>query len=135
MNLLELSDATALIGRILIAYVFIPSGIEKLIFFSRTVVGMSSRRLPAPAVLCGLTVLLQIAGGTLLLIGLQARWAAALLALFTLLSGIVYHNYWNAVGEERRLQKLSFEKNIGMVGGLLALVAFGPGQIVLDIFQ
>jgi uncharacterized membrane protein YphA (DoxX/SURF4 family) len=32
---------------------------------------------------------------------------------------------------EHRLQKFSFDKNIGIVGGLLAFAAFGPGRFAI----
>lgn len=54
------------------------------------------------------------------------------LRTFTLVSSFFFHNYWAMPAEQQMMQQLMFMKNVGIVGGLLAIAAFGAGAYSLD---
>ena len=131
MNALQ--NPLSLIGRLLLAYVFIPAGVSKLgAGFAGTVGYISSKGLPMPEVLAALAIVVEIGAGIALLIGFKARWAALLLALFTLSAAVFFHNYWGVPADQVMVQKLMFNKNLGIAGGLLAIAALGAGALGLD---
>jgi putative oxidoreductase len=93
---------------------------------------MASKGLPAVEVLLALTIVLELGGGLMLLIGWKARWAALAIAGFTLLAALLFHNYWAMPEAEQMMQRLMFVKNLGIAGGLLMVFAFGPGRLSVD---
>ena len=123
---------TALIGRILVAYLFIPAGIGKLTGFAGTVGYITSKGLPMPEVAAGLAIVVELGVGLMLLVGFQTRWAALVLTLFTLAAGFFFHNYWAVPADQAMVQQLMFNKNVAIAGGLLAFAAFGAGAFSLD---
>ena len=122
----------ALIGRLLLAYLFIPAGIGKLTGFAGTVGYITSKGLPMPEVAAGLAIVVELGVGLMLLVGFQTRWAALVLTLFTLAAGFFFHNYWAVPADQAMVQQLMFNKNVAIAGGLLAFAAFGAGAFSLD---
>ena len=120
-----------LIGRILIALLFIPSGLAKLAGFSGTMAYVASAGLP-PAFGAIIAILVEVVLGAALLVGWQARWVALIMALFTIGSAIFFHNFWAAPPDEQLMQNIHFFKNMAVAGGLLFVFAFGPGAYSLD---
>ena len=127
-----LAAAIALIGRLLLAYLFIPAGIGKLTGFAGTVGYITSKGLPMPEVAAGLAIVVELGVGLMLLVGFQTRWAALVLTLFTLAAGFFFHNYWAVPADQAMVQQLMFNKNVAIAGGLLAFAAFGAGAFSLD---
>ena len=130
MNALQ--NPLALIGRLLLAYMFIPAGIGKIGGFAGTGGYISSKGLPMPEVGAVLAILVEIGAGALLLVGLQTRWAALILSVFTVAAGLFFHNYWAVPADQVMTQTLLFTKNLAIAGGLLAFAAFGAGAFSLD---
>ena len=128
----SLQNPIALIGRLLLAYLFIPAGIGKLTGFAGTVGYITSKGLPMPEVAAGLAIVVELGVGLMLLVGFQTRWAALVLTLFTLAAGFFFHNYWAVPADQAMVQQLMFNKNLAIAGGLLAFVAFGAGGFSLD---
>ena len=77
-------------------------------------------------------IVAELGLGLLLLVGYQARWAALGLAIFVAVITPLFHNYWAMPEAQQMMQKLNFTKNLGLVGGLLAFYAFGPGRLSID---
>ena len=125
-------DWAALVGRILLAAIFITSGFGKIGGFEGTAGYIASKGLPMPQVLAALTILVELGGGILLVVGWKARWAALAIALFTVLAALLFHNYWTYAEPERMGQYINFWKNIAIVGGMLMVFAFGPGRYGVD---
>ena len=69
-------DAMALVGRILIALLFVPSGWGKIVGFSGTVGYIASKGVPLPEVCAAIAIAAELGLGLLLLVGYQPRWAA-----------------------------------------------------------
>lgn len=125
-------DALALIGRILIAVLFIPAGFGKLTGFAGTVGYIGSAGLPLPQLGAALAIVVELGLGLALLVGFKTRLAAAVLAVFTLAASFFFHNYWVLPADKAMVQQLMFMKNVAITGGLLAFVAFGAGRFSVD---
>ena len=125
-------DWAALVGRILLALVFIPAGFSKVGGFAGTAGYIASKGLPLPEVGAAIAIAVEIIAGIALLLGWKARWAALALAVFTLAATVFFHAFWSVPPEQHMTQYLMFMKNIGIVGGLLMVYAFGPGRLSVD---
>ena len=125
-------DVAALVGRLLLAAIFITSGFGKITGFEGTVGYIASKGLPLPQVAAIIAIVAELGGGILLAIGYKARWAALALAVFTLAAGFLFHDYWAADAAQKMGQQINFWKNVAITGGFLMAYAFGPGRYSLD---
>ena len=128
----SLQNPLSLIGRALLALLFIPAGFSKIAGFSGTVGYIASKGVPLPEVAAALAIAIELGLGLLLLVGFQARWAALGIAIFTFVISFIFHNFWGVPAEQVMAQQQAFFKNIAVVGGLLMVVAFGPGGFSFD---
>ena len=122
----------SLIGRVLLAVLFIPAGFGKLTGFAGTVGYIASKGVPLPELAAAAAVGVELGLGMLLLIGWQTRWAALGMALFTLVITFIFHKFWGIPAEQVMQQQQSFFKNIAVVGGLLTVAAWGAGGWSFD---
>ncbi len=127
-----MNNALNLIGRILLAALFLPAGLSKLLGFEGTVGYIESVGLPLPAVGAAAALAVEILGSIALIVGFQTRIVAAVLAVFTVVASVFFHAFWAAAPEQAFVQQLLFFKNIGVVGGLLVLASTGAGAWSLD---
>ncbi|HKX39870.1 MAG TPA: DoxX family protein [Burkholderiaceae bacterium] len=125
------NNGVALIGRILLALIFILSGFGKIAGFAGTAGYIASKGLPMASVLAALTIVVELGGGLALLTGFHARWAALALAVFSVLAALIFHNFWAVPAEQAMNQNIHFMKNIAIAGGMLMVFAFGPGSLSL----
>jgi putative oxidoreductase len=116
-----------LVGRVLMASIFILSGLSKLAAAAATQGYIASAGLPAPVLAYVVAVAVEVGGGLLLLVGFRTWVVAAVLAAFTLATAFAFHH---AFGDQN--QFIHFFKNLAMAGGLLQVVAFGAGSYSLD---
>ena len=121
-----------LVARLLMVALFLPAGLNKNSGFEGTVGYIASVGLPLATAGAVLAIVIEIVGPLLLLVGLQTRWAALMLAGFTVLATVLFHNFWAMPAEQQFVQQLMFFKNLGVVGGLLALAGLGAGRWSLD---
>lgn len=105
--------------------IFLWSGFGKLMGYSATMAYMQKAGVPGS--LLPLVIAVELLGGILIAIGWQARQMAFLLAGFTFLAALLFHNDFGD-----RNQLIHFMKNIAIVGGLLMIVAHGPGAWSID---
>jgi|SRR5574339_1099423 putative oxidoreductase len=127
-----MTDALSLVGRVLLALLFLVSGYDKIGGFAGTAGYIASKGLPMSQVLAGATLAFEVLGALLLVIGFKARWVAAALAAFTLLATFIFHPYWSMPEAQQVMQKIMFLKNLAVTGGLLMVTAFGPGRWSID---
>ncbi|ART48505.1 DoxX family protein [Acidovorax carolinensis] len=128
----SLQNPLALASRLLFAALFLPAGIAKLTGFAGTVGYISSVGLPMPTVAAAVAAVVEIVGSLALIVGFGTRFAALVLAFFTLVASFFFHAYWSVPADAQMVQQLLFFKNIAVVGGLLALTAFGAGAWSVD---
>ena len=128
----SLQNPLSLLGRALIALLFIPAGFAKIGGFASTVGYIASKGVPMPEVAAALAIGIELGLGVLLLLGFQTRWVALGIALFTLVITFIFHNYWAVPAAQMMMQQQAFFKNIAVIGGLLTIAAWGPGAWSLD---
>ena len=126
------SNVAALLGRLLIVLLFIPSGIGKIGNFAGTTAYVASSGLPMPAVGTTIAIVVELLVALALLLGWQARWAALIMAIFTVVAALFFHRYWASPPDQQMMQYLNFYKNLSTAGGLLLIYAFGPGKFSMD---
>ena len=112
-------------GRILISFMFVMSGYNKITGYAGTQGYMESAGVPGE--LLPLVILTELGGGLLVLVGWQARWAALALAGFSILAALFFHLDWAQQG-----QQIQFMKTLTIAGGFLMIVAHGAGSFSLD---
>lgn len=125
-------DAATLLGRALLAWLFIPAGFSKIAGFAGVTGYIASKGVPLPEVCAAIAIAAELGLGLLLLVGFQARWAALGLAIFVAVITPIFHNFWAMPEAQQMMQKQAFWKNLAVVGGLLFVWAFGPGGWSLD---
>ena len=130
-----------LIGRILLAAVFIPAGVQKLMGGIDGTAGMiAGAGLPAATALAYAAAIFEIVAGLAILLGFQTKIAAFALAAFCLFTAFVFHNGPIAMpdfpeaanGMLTLFNKIMMFKNIGLAGGFLVLAGSGAGSLSLD---
>jgi len=113
------------LGRLLLGGFFALAGFNKIGGYAGTQGFMES--VGVPGELLPLTIALELGGGLALIAGWHTRLVAALLAGFTIIAGLIFHADFSDM-----MQMLLFKKNIAIAGGLLLLVAMGPGALAVD---
>ena len=124
-SLSALRNFSELAGRVLLSILFLISGLGKVGTYSVTAGYMAS--LGVPGALLPLVIATDVLGAVAIILGWKTRLTAFLLAGFTLLSALIFHN--NFADET---QSIMFLKNVSIAGGFLVLVANGAGALSLD---
>jgi putative oxidoreductase len=114
-----------LLGRVLIAAIFLVAGLNKISGYDGTVGYMES--MGVPGALLPLVIALEVLGAVAIIVGWRTRLFAFLLAGFSVASAVIFHR---ALGDS--MQFILFMKNVAMAGGFLFLVARGAGEWSLD---
>lgn len=121
-----------LVARILMALIFLESGASKLTGWSATAAMMQAQGLSYVPLLLAGAIVVELGGGLMLLFGFKARLAALLLFLYLIPTTPLFHAFWRADAAQAMLQRIEFLKNLAIMGGLLEMVAYGPGRLSLD---
>lgn len=121
-----------LLGRVLMALLFVPAGISKIAGFAGTVGYIATKGMPLPEVMAAGAIIVEAGGGLALLVGFKTRWVALALAAFTVAAGLIFHNFWATSADQQMIQSIMFFKNLAIAGGLLFVAAFGAGPLSLD---
>lgn len=120
-----LVNATELTGRSLLALLFLLSGLGKLGAYGATAAYMSSQGVPGA--LLPVVIATELLGAFAIILGWNTRIVALLLAGFSLLTALTFHNNF-----ADQIQMVMFLKNVSIAGAFLLLVANGAGQLSLD---
>jgi putative oxidoreductase len=121
-----------LVGRILLALVFLVAGSRKLMAVAASAGYLGKLGFPMPEVTVWVAIAIELGAGILLVLGWKARWAAWLLALFTLIAAFAAHRFWEVDAAQYANQMNHFLKNLAIVGGLIFVAATGPGALSVD---
>jgi putative oxidoreductase len=116
-----------LAGRILITAIFLISGYHKITGFAAVSGMMAKMGMPMPDLLLAGAIVFEIGGALMVLLGWNACWGALLLIAFTVPATLVFHNFWAVDAAQYQNQFNHFMKNAAIVGGLLYIMAMGPG--------
>ena len=125
-------DTLALIGRVLIALLFVPAGFGKIAGFAGVVGYIGAVGLPLPQLGAVIAIAVELGLGLLLLVGYKTRIVSIILAVFTVATAVFFHNYWAMPADKAYINQLMFFKNIAIAGGLLAIAALGAGRFSID---
>jgi putative oxidoreductase len=120
------------IGRVLLALIFIVSGLGKITGFEGTVGYMQAYSMPMTQALLVLAIIIELGGGILVAIGWKARWGAAALGLFVIIVTLIFHRFWAVPEDQVMLQQVMVMKNLSILGGLLYVMAHGPGRWAVE---
>ncbi|MFG1361522.1 DoxX family protein [Xanthobacter pseudotagetidis] len=131
MHLLD--DVALLLGRLFMAALFLPSGLQKATNLSGLTGMLERQGLPYPSTLAILAVIAEIAGPIALILGVASRLTAILLIGFVAVATLTAHAYWLVPdAAAQATQSIQFFKNLAIIGGLLFYFASGPGAISLE---
>ena len=125
-------QSAPLAGRILLALIFLVSGYGKIGGFSKVAAGMAAKGVPLSEIALVVTIVVEIAGALMLILGWKARWAAAALLLWLIPVTLLFHNFWAVDPAQYQNQLNHFMKNLCIMGGMLYVMAFGSGPLSLD---
>lgn len=120
------------IGRVLLALIFVLSGISKLGAIAATSAHMATAGIPYANDLVWGAVALELGGGIMLIVGLLARLVAAAFFFYVLILAVLFHAYWTMTGAAAHSQFSIFFEHIAIMGGMLFVVAFGAGPYSID---
>ena len=124
-----MKDILDLIGRTLIAFIFLFDAYDTIFYFQDTRETMMSYGLTwRPDLLLFGGIFILLLGGTLVLIGYRSSLGAVLLLLYWVPVTFIVHSFWNDPEEIRRIQSVLFMKNLAIVGGLLMVLVNGSGR-------
>lgn len=121
-----------LAGRIAIGAIFVLAGVGKFMDPAHTSAYMASKGMSMIPFFLYAAATLELLGGLALFLGWKARWGAVILALFLIPTTLIFHNFWIAEPAEKILQQIMFLKNLAIFGGLLYIIATGPGRLSID---
>ena len=121
-----------LVGRIAMAVLFLIPGIQKLMAVAGTAGYFAKLGFPMPGVMVWVSIVIEIGGAVLLILGWQTRRIAWLLILFVVIATAMAHRFWEVDAAQYGAQLNYFLKNLAVVGGLLYVAAFGAGALSVD---
>ncbi|MBB3611213.1 DoxX family protein [Rhizobium sp. BK602] len=124
--LVNFADMALLFGRILLSLLFLEEGIELASNFDTALEVMAKLGVSAP--IATATIVLQLAAGLAIALGLMTRLAAFGLGVFCLLTATLFHTNFASHNE-----LLHFEKDLAIAGGMFALIVSGAGKLSLDM--
>jgi len=132
LSLEKYRDSLLLLVRVLLMLLFVIFGWEKLTGFEGTIGYMASVGAPLPAVAAVIAVVVEFVFGILIILGFYTRPLAIVLAIYTVVTGLIGHQYWHMTGMEQYMAMINFYKNVSIAGGFLALALTGPGKFSID---
>ncbi|SFS00435.1 putative oxidoreductase [Dyella sp. OK004] len=124
-SILTFKSSTELVARVLIVSLFLLSGVGKIGAYTATAGYMASVGVPSGVL--PLVIATEVLGSLAIILGWKTRIVSFLLAGFTLLTGMLFHNNF-----ADQMQMIMFMKNVSIAGAFLLLTVNGAGPISLD---
>ena len=115
-------------GRVLLAQLFIITGYGKIGGYAGTQGYMNAVGIPGE--LLPLVILLEVGGGIAIVAGFMTRWVALALAIFCIVSAVLFH-----MDFADQMQSINFMKNVAMAGGFLLLAQVGAPYLSIDAMR
>jgi putative oxidoreductase len=128
------SDFVLLFGRVLIAAIYLNGGYHKLTGLEGFAGYLAGHGVAVGAYpIAVLAACVEFFGSLCVLLGLGTRYAAVLMAGFTVVAALIAHRFWEISDPTQYVnQMIHFMKNVTIVGGFLVLYAVGPGRLSID---
>lgn len=138
----------AFLGRALLSFIFIASGIYKIIDWNTTeqcftqqlndwmalnlgntnLQGVLEFGISNAFTMVLLAVIFEIVGGLMVFFGLWPRFGALLLIIFLIPATLIFHHFWQVQGPEGNIEMVNFMKNMSILGGLVIVLGLGTGN-------
>jgi putative oxidoreductase len=128
----DINDGVILAARLLLATLFLIFGWRKLTDYAGTVSRMVQDGAPLPVLATAVAIFMELPVAFAVAVGVFTRPSAVLLALYTLASALIAHDYWTVTGANKIDSMESFYKNLGIMGGFLLLCITGAGKYSID---
>ncbi len=121
-----------LLARLLLAPLFMYSGIGKILAF-----GLTASRLPGGeggfgSLMAAGSIAVELGCSIALILGVWTRWAALILIAFTIAATLMFHNFWASPAPQVQSQTINFLKNLGLIGAFAMIAVFGAGTYSLE---
>ena len=127
-----IADVALLCARVLIGYIFVLGGWGKLMGLAGFASYLEQHGIPAGNAFALLGAAVELVGGLALIAGVATRYVLLAVIAFTLIATGIAHRFWEFEASARRAQAINFNKNMAMIGGMLALFVAGPGRFSID---
>jgi putative oxidoreductase len=120
--------AVPLLARICLVLMFPFSAVDKIVHWEAALKQANSSFVPGGPLLLVVAIVIELVTPVCIVIGWHDRFAAAVLALFCVVTALLYHRFWKFPGfwapgnSKGRAHFWDFLKNFGLVGGLLLIV-------------
>ena len=121
-----------LVGRTLLALIFLIAGIRKLMAVAGTVGYFTKLGMPVPEIMVWVSIVVEIGGAALLIVGWQTRRVAWLMIIFVAIATLMAHRFWQFDAAQYANQMNHFLKNVAIIGGLLYVAMLGAGGLSVD---
>jgi len=117
-------DVVTLVARILLAAMFLLSGINHLTKLGAMTGYAQFKKVPAPKAAVTVSGVLLVLGGLSVALGAWADLGAAVLAALSIVMGLKMHAFWAETDPQaKQMEMVAFLKNLSMAGGLAFLAA------------
>jgi putative oxidoreductase len=126
------SDTLILIGRIMLAWIFVGSAYGAVTNFAGSIGYFTSLKVPASLLFTWLALVTELLLSAGLILGIGTRYCAILAFVFVLVATALGHRYWEYPAAQQTGQYINFLKNISIMGGALAIFVTGGGRFSLD---
>ena len=123
---------TPLVGRLILAAIFLISGLGKIGNWGGTAGYMAAKGMPLVSLFLLGAIVIEVLGGASIVLGLKARLGALALIVFLIPVTLIFHNFWAFEGQAMQQQVIQFLKNLSILGGLLFVAVYGAGPVSFD---
>ena len=122
-----------LIARLALSVLFLWSGVMKVLGYGAFVAYLQPKGVPFVQIVAPIATAVEVLGGILLVVGFLIRPLGLVMAVYTLATAVLGHDFWNVA--DAALQHdmvIHFWKNVGLAGGFLLLFVTGAGGASID---
>jgi putative oxidoreductase len=124
-------DGLLVLGRILLGGIFVLSGYGKLMGLSAFAASLERNGVPFASVLAPIGAPVEFFGGLAIVLGIETRYAAALMIAFVIVATLISHRFWEYQDAARQMQQTNFSKNMAIIGGFVLLFVQGGGRFAV----
>lgn len=117
----EIHKLAWVVIRLLMAGMFIESGIDKLIHWNGYLEEIIAKGIPFPVVGLTMAIATEVLGSAALISGIFIGLGALILASYIFVLNFFYFDFWNFEGMEAITLRKEFLKDLGVIAGLLLI--------------